>query len=541
MPELSAISIAPAPPAPGPAQPGAARRGLFDALLRGLTAAGGRRTADKRDQGDGAAAIGVALPGVAPQATLSPVAGPTAQDDADSAAISFSAATDPSASNPPLALDGLQPAPDGAEGGDAAPPDATDAATPTDAEQAATRTSTPNATVAVARGEIALLAALAAGQRGQAPEPPAADAISTATTTADSYPPSSTYDAGKGQLDQQEPGQIDDVPPTSAHPTDTLGNAAPAGETTPATALFAQQAVASAATAPGPADTAQPGALPTSIAGSSNAMLSSSDPATSGARSGDTTVTLSTDVPPLLTVRTVYVRGDDGRLTLTLGLAGALPLSARDTGDTTPAVLSSTPQRPGKGDQALPVQETFAPAGGTAGTTAVSFAGLSQRQDATPDGSTGGDRGATAAPAAATGAATLGQSAPTSLDLGNLVSSLALTIRAGLAEARLHLRPAGLGQVTVQISAGREGISLRLAADTAAATGLLLAHAGDLRAALAARGIAVADLHVAPGPAGAWSVNEAHWQREGRQHPGSGAANSPGEEAPLQDDGESDA
>lgn len=564
MPELSAISIAPAPPAPGPAQPGAARRGLFDALLHGLTVAGSRHAADKRHPGDDAALNAATLAGAAPQPTPLPVTGSNAQDDTAGTEAAFSPTPSQLTASSSMASDSQHSVLAGVEATGTAPSDTADAATQAGAEQAAPPTTDSTPAIAVARGEIALLAALAAGPSPRSPESPDATATPSMATLAESDPLFIANDAHGPrdvQISQQAQEQIDSAPPALADFASAQSGTAPSDE---AVATSFQQTLPSQVSPQWMTDTpSTPAAFPQTdaptqaaakdiaaldapaAAGQTNAATrngaAQSGTQTGSVMQGSATTSLSTSVPPLLTARTVYVRGDDGQLTLTLGLAGALPESASNTGSTSSTTLPGTSQRSGESDRALPMQALRAPVGSVTASAATSLAaGPAGQQDATPDGGTGNDREAAAATLDTTAAAALGQNVPAPLDLGNLVTSLALTIRTGLAEARLHLRPAGLGQVTVQISTGREGVALRLTADTAAATSLLLAHAGDLRAALAARGIAVADLHVAPSPASAWSVNEARWQQEGRQRPGSGASNAFGGDYPVQEDGESD-
>jgi len=588
VPELSAISIAPAPPAPGPAQPGAARRGLFDALLHGLTVAGSRHAADKRHPGDDAALNAATLAGAAPQPTPLPVTGSNAQDDTAGTEAAFSPTPSQLTASSSMASDSQHSVLAGVEATGTAPSDTADAATQAGAEQAAPPTTDSTPAIAVARGEIALLAALAAGPSPRSPESPDATATPSMATLAESDPLFIANDAHGPrdvQISQQAQEQIDSAPPALADFASAQSGTAPSDEAvatsfqqtlpsqvspqwmtdTPSTpAAFpqtdapTQAAAKDIAALDAPAAAGQTNAATRNGAAQSGtqtgnvmqtlrvdtafpAAAAQSGTQTGSVMQGSATTSLSTSVPPLLTARTVYVRGDDGQLTLTLGLAGALPESASNTGSTSSTTLPGTSQRSGESDRALPMQALRAPVGSVTASAATSLAaGPAGQQDATPDGGTGNDREAAAATLDTTAAAALGQNVPAPLDLGNLVTSLALTIRTGLAEARLHLRPAGLGQVTVQISAGRNGVALRLTADTAAATSLLLAHAGDLRAALAARGIAVADLHVAPSPASAWSVNEARWQQEGRQRPGSGASNAFGGDYPVQEDGESD-
>jgi len=133
---------------------------------------------------------------------------------------------------------------------------------------------------------------------------------------------------------------------------------------------------------------------------------------------------------------------------------------------------------------------------------------------------------ASAAPAPGSGAAAV--DAATALDMAapvktidQVADALVMTVRAGRSEATMSLRPAALGEVRAQISAGPNGLVIRLSAEHAAVGDLLRARVSELREALTGQQIAVSELHVLhnPPPAAAGTHDGAAWQERERARP----------------------
>jgi flagellar hook-length control protein FliK len=283
--------------------------------------------------------------------------------------------------------------------------------------------------------------------------------------------------------------------------------------------------------------------------------------ATSGAGAGDQPTTIQQSpapppasllpvppLPPLLSGRSIFVRrADTPNATFSVNLAaiGTPSQPAQTTSAATAQTWSSPaaalPKNAATTSQtATPTQAAAAPA---IPTIAVAAPNAGQ-QASTDTGSTGDDAGAQSTPsahAAGTAAASFGVDSTAALDTSSLAASLALTIRSGVTEARLQLRPAGLGEVHVQITTSREGVVLRLAAESTAVGDLLREHVGELRDALAAHGVTVTDLHVLPNqPAQPIaSSGGPAWQDGGRRasrNPQDGSS----ADAPPQDDTDTD-
>ncbi len=103
-----------------------------------------------------------------------------------------------------------------------------------------------------------------------------------------------------------------------------------------------------------------------------------------------------------------------------------------------------------------------------------------------------------------------------------VASSLALTVSEGRTEATLTLRPAALGEVQVRIMQDRDGLVIRLSAERDAVGELLRSSLGELRHALAARQIPVADLHVlhnTPAAPPAGTSDSPFWQERPWERP----------------------
>jgi flagellar hook-length control protein FliK len=105
-----------------------------------------------------------------------------------------------------------------------------------------------------------------------------------------------------------------------------------------------------------------------------------------------------------------------------------------------------------------------------------------------------------AAPAAAATGAT-GEATPTpGVDLGQAVEALhgtiALASGQGLAQARIVLHPAELGEILVHLTQTARGLLARVTADSPAATQALAAAHGELRQSLGSLGIDLARLDV---------------------------------------------
>jgi len=107
---------------------------------------------------------------------------------------------------------------------------------------------------------------------------------------------------------------------------------------------------------------------------------------------------------------------------------------------------------------------------------------------------------------------------------------LAAALRSGDDTVTLRLNPGDLGQLTVEVSMGDEGITARFQPTTDAAHRLLSGSVEDLRAALEARGLRVERVEIGPQPVVQDAVPEgraadsgtgATTGRESREHSGS--------------------
>jgi flagellar hook-length control protein FliK len=284
--------------------------------------------------------------------------------------------------------------------------------------------------------------------------------------------------------------------------------------------------------------------------------------ATSASRAGDQPATVQPSpapppaspppppppLPPLLSGRSVFVRrAETPNATFSVNLAAiGAPSQPAQTTSAAPAQSWSVAATP-LPKNAAPTPQSVIPtqATGAIGITAIAPAALNAGQQTGADtGSMGDDAGAQSTSnthAAGATAANFGAGTTAALDTSSLAASLALTIRSGVSEARLQLRPAGLGEVHVQITTSREGVVLRLAAESTAAGDLLREHIGELRDALASHGVTVTDLHVLPNqPAQPSASNSGPaWQDGGRR-----ASRDPQDgsnaDAPPQDDTDTD-
>jgi hypothetical protein len=245
-------------------------------------------------------------------------------------------------------------------------------------------------------------------------------------------------------------------------------------------------------------------------------------------------------LPPTLAGRSIFVRHADApNATFAVDLAtlGATPARHDTKASATPTwtpVASAPPKPATDTTQPAPTQPL------------VTVAAVTPPGDgsASSSGDTGSGQGTQTAPGthgAAPTSGTFGVALGSGLDTSGLAASLTLTIQSGVTEARLQLRPAGLGAVHVQIISGRDGVTLRLAAETAADGDLLRAHAGDLRDALVAHGVTVADLHILPNQPAPSSADTGGptWQQDSGRRANRDAQDGSGNDAPPQDDDES--
>jgi hypothetical protein len=108
--------------------------------------------------------------------------------------------------------------------------------------------------------------------------------------------------------------------------------------------------------------------------------------------------------------------------------------------------------------------------------------------------------------------------APGGLDA--LVGAVTMSVRAGVPETVVSLRPGSLGQLRIQLSPGTDGMTIRITADTEAAGSLLRGRVGELRDGLARRGVSIADLHVLPNAPAIEAADGAREAPERRRRPG---------------------
>jgi flagellar hook-length control protein FliK len=244
-----------------------------------------------------------------------------------------------------------------------------------------------------------------------------------------------------------------------------------------------------------------------------------------------------------------YLEGIRVKVTAHQSSAGAQPTSSPEAAPADAAALGATTADTVTATTAMPpptvdatrrlldearhgergVDETLeSPAGGLgpALTGATVTAGIASRTDAsvrTADAGAVSTDAATATVSTAAGAGTIGGLIGGAVD--QVAEALTLSIREGLTEATISLRPAALGAVKVQITAGADGLVIRMTAERDAVGDLLRGHMGELREALAARQVAVAELHVLHNPPAVTSPDTAPWQersaprRDGEQTP----------------------
>ncbi len=127
--------------------------------------------------------------------------------------------------------------------------------------------------------------------------------------------------------------------------------------------------------------------------------------------------------------------------------------------------------------------------------------------------------------------------------VAQVATALALSVRDGVTEVTITLRPPELGEVRARIVAGPDGLVIRLSAEREAVGALLRARAGELQQALAAQQVPVVEVHVLhnppPSPAAAASDWQGWQEREWlRRGPGQ-QERQPGRDGAYQeDDGE---
>lgn len=127
--------------------------------------------------------------------------------------------------------------------------------------------------------------------------------------------------------------------------------------------------------------------------------------------------------------------------------------------------------------------------------------------------------------------------------IDQVADALVMTVRAGRSEATISLRPAALGEVRAQISAGPNGLVIRLSAEHAAVGDLLRARVAELREALTGQQIAVSELHVLhnpPAAATAGTHDGAAWQERKQPRPSDDPTQGQRQRRQQQDDDEAD-
>ena len=181
------------------------------------------------------------------------------------------------------------------------------------------------------------------------------------------------------------------------------------------------------------------------------------------------------------------------------GLASVEPRTGPSRGTTPSAVTVAGPAAQGTGAASQAVQAAAAHRQPAAPSPAANDAG-SPAGTSTP-GPTALP-GAAAPPAGSGGSGAAAQAAAPGygVDLQQTVEALhgtiALAARSGLAQARIALHPAELGEVLVHLTQTARGLLARVTADTAAATQALAAAHAELRHSLSFLGIDLARLDI---------------------------------------------